>query len=279
MVRLVSDILDMNKIMTPSGPFHLQQIRVDIRRLVRDAIDVTAPVARAKNIDIKLDVSGIGENFMVVIDGVRLSQVLCNVLANAVKFTSEGEVAVTATLEPSNSSNSGCLEILVKDTGIGMDSYTLERLFTPFEQGTVKGTYGGSGLGLAISRYIITLLGGTVTAGSDGRGCGSTFKICLPVMTSRDPVGSKRKRVKFHESAPSTSADSLESDAPVAGGLSYAGGEVSPRLSPSLARPNGHILLVEDRTRSALQLSPSTFLTFPLLRTQINSTKLCFQRF
>lgn len=184
MVRLVSDILDMNKIMTPSTGLKLQDDTVDVRALLRDCVTIVTPMANAKGLRVELDTTAIENQYLVETDRLRLTQVLTNILANAVKFTSEGHVNVVTALHPA-ARRTGVLDISVRDTGIGMDVYTLERLFTPFEQGSVKGTYGGSGLGLAISRYVISLLGGTVSACSDGRGQGSTFTISLPVRFPR----------------------------------------------------------------------------------------------
>lgn len=145
MVRLVSDILDMNKIMTPSTGLKLQDDHVDMRALLRDCVTIVTPMANAKGLRVELDTTALENQYLVETDRLRLTQVLTNILANAVKFTSEGHVNVVATVK-SATRGTGVLDISVRDTGIGMDVYTLERLFTPFEQGSIKGTYGGSGL-------------------------------------------------------------------------------------------------------------------------------------
>lgn len=251
MVRLVTDILDMNKIMTPTGPLTLQESTVDVRDLLTDVVSVVDPVARAKGVTINLDTHGLDQRFYIATDKLRLHQVLTNVLANAVKFTLEGHVNVAAKFVNCGP-KTATLEINVEDTGIGMDGYTLERLFTPFEQGSLKGSFGGSGLGLSISRYIVSLLGGTVSASSPGRGLGSTFCICLPVTfpspssSGVSSVKKEKRKPRFKEPAP-TSANLPMASRAGDGAERIANFAESPSNSTEDLHRLGHVLLAEDR--------------------------------
>jgi CheY-like chemotaxis protein/anti-sigma regulatory factor (Ser/Thr protein kinase) len=127
-------------------------------------------------------------------DVTRLRQVLLNLLGNAVKFTDQGEVVLTVTM------NGEQLEFAVRDTGIGLDEEAQTRLFQSFSQADSSTTrkYGGTGLGLAISKRLAELMGGTMWVESAGPGHGSTFHFTirgeradLPQGTRRDFVGAQ----------------------------------------------------------------------------------------
>ena len=119
---------------------------------------------------------------MVSADPVRLQQIFWNVLKNAVKFTPEGG---RITIETSLTPGGDRVNIAVTDTGIGMTSEELNRIFSAFSQGDHtqenSARYGGLGLGLAISRKLVEFHSGQISAVSDGRDHGSTFSIQLPL--------------------------------------------------------------------------------------------------
>jgi CheY-like chemotaxis protein/anti-sigma regulatory factor (Ser/Thr protein kinase) len=122
-------------------------------------------------------------------DVTRLRQVLLNLLSNAVKFTEKGEVVVTVAVAADDG-----LVFTVRDTGIGLSEAGLAKLFQSFTQadsGTTR-KYGGTGLGLAISRKLAELMGGTMTAASEGPGKGSTFTFTIHAPKSDDPVATRR---------------------------------------------------------------------------------------
>jgi signal transduction histidine kinase len=104
-----------------------------------------------------------------------MSQILVNLVSNAVKFTEHGSVEVDARRDGNQ------VVFSVKDTGIGIDAQTAERLYLPFEQADASVTrrYGGSGLGLAITSRLVAMMGGTIHLQSE-RGAGSRFVVCLP---------------------------------------------------------------------------------------------------
>ena len=136
-----------------------------------------APRAQAKDLEIASDVDDRLPR-RVLGDAARLRQVLLNLAGNAVKFTERGGVAIIA--EPG--ARSGEIDILVRDTGIGIDPDEHDRIFLEFEQadsGTAR-RFGGTGLGLAISRRIVGRMGGRIAVDS-APGAGSTFRVTLPM--------------------------------------------------------------------------------------------------
>jgi PAS domain S-box-containing protein len=182
--QLIEDILDVSRIVT--GKLRLDVRPIELATVVEAAIDSVRPAADAKEIRIEtiLDpragpVSG---------DANRLQQIVWNLIANAVKFTSKGG-RVQARLERVASH----VEIVVSDTGQGISTEFLPYVFDRFRQADATTTrrYGGLGLGLAIVRHLAEMHGGTVRADSPGEGMGATFTVNLPLIAalaeSRDP--------------------------------------------------------------------------------------------
>jgi signal transduction histidine kinase/CheY-like chemotaxis protein len=167
MVTLINDLLDLTKI--EAGKLALIAAPIDLRQLVGDVAALFEPLADKKGLTF---VVSLGDDVpgWITIDGVRLKQVLTNLVNNAVKFTERGEVRVSVTRAPAG------LRFEVRDTGVGISPDALPRLFTAFEQGDASTTrrYGGTGLGLALSKQLVSLLGGELTVASS-RGHGSTF--------------------------------------------------------------------------------------------------------
>jgi PAS domain S-box-containing protein len=173
--RLIDDLLDSTCI--ASGKLQLHRTIVDATELIRRAIAIVEGDARAKGV--RLEVSTCVEPCPVDADPARLQQVLWNVVKNAVKFTSEGGwVHLRCEIVPP-----GRVRVTVKDNGIGIEPEHLGKIFNAFEQGDprIGHRFGGLGLGLAISYALVTLHGGSLVAQSDGRGCGATFIIELPL--------------------------------------------------------------------------------------------------
>lgn len=175
--QLVDDLLDFSAI--EAGRFELHPREDDLRHLVESVVEMLAHRAHEKGVEIAswiaADVPG-----LVTFDPERLRQVLFNLVGNAVKFTEEGGILVSACMVD------GKLEIRVRDTGPGMSPKGQERLFREFEQvGEDKMKAGGSGLGLAISRRIVMEAGGEIAVESR-IGAGSTFIITLPLAAQAD---------------------------------------------------------------------------------------------
>jgi signal transduction histidine kinase len=180
--QLIDDLLDVARIM--SGKLRLQRSLVDIEDVVRAAVRVVQSTADEKKIRIEMH----SEPFLAPLygDRARLQQVVWNLLANAIKFTSEGGT-ITMRLRRMHD----VVELAVSDTGHGIAPELLETIFEPFRQadGSTTRAHGGLGLGLAIVRQLVEGHGGTVVAQSRGAGHGATFVVRLPnLMLSVDPV-------------------------------------------------------------------------------------------
>jgi PAS domain S-box-containing protein len=173
--RLVDDLLDAARI--AAGKLSLALAPDDLAQIVRAAVDTATPIAAAAQV--VLDLTPIDEALPVMADGLRMRQVVCNLLTNAVKFSRPGgRVQVTARRRD------GFGDIEVTDDGAGIDAAELGRVFDQFWQsGAGAGRKEGLGLGLSIARYIVQGHGGRVSAHSDGIGRGSTFLVRLPLRT------------------------------------------------------------------------------------------------
>jgi PAS domain S-box-containing protein len=198
LLSVINDILDFSKI--ESGRVDLEHEAFDVRSCVESVLDVVAPAAAAKGLDLVYDV-GDTVPAAVLGDVTRLRQVILNLVGNAVKFTERGEVEVTVT---ASLAGDGAHELAfaVRDTGIGIAPEAQQRLFQSFTQVDASTTrkYGGTGLGLAISRRLAELMGGRLWVESVP-GAGSTFrftirapKVELPLVPVPSPPPSVRGR-------------------------------------------------------------------------------------
>jgi PAS domain S-box-containing protein len=176
LLHVIDDILDYSKI--EAGKLELERAPFDLRECVEAALEIVAPRAWEKQIELGCLID---ENAPpgIVGDAARLRQVLLNLLSNAVKFTEHGEVVVVVDAEPAGPGASR-LTLAVRDTGIGIPQDRMDRLFASFSQVDASTTrrYGGTGLGLAISKRLVELMGGTIWVESEP-GTGSTFGIAL----------------------------------------------------------------------------------------------------
>ena len=172
LLEIINDILDFSKI--ESSRLELEELEFNLPECMEDALDLVAPAAAAKNLEIGY-VMEEGTPLHVVADITRVRQVLVNLLSNAVKFTAEGEICVWVSVESQKGDDLRLL-FAVKDTGTGIAKDRLDRLFQPFTQAdsSITRHYGGTGLGLAISKRLATLMGGTLSVESEP-GEGSTF--------------------------------------------------------------------------------------------------------
>src|SRR5690349_471640 len=180
--QLIDDLLDVSRIV--SGKLNLDVRPLDIASVARVAINVVQPAADAKGIAIDYDAEpGIGA---ISADSARLHPIVWNLLSNAVKFTPHGgKISVRVDHDGSDA------RVTVKDTGQGIDSEFLPRVFDRFRQADSSTTrsFGGLGLGLAIVRHLVELHGGTVSAHSDGVNKGATFTATFPLLADRtEPV-------------------------------------------------------------------------------------------
>ncbi len=174
--RIIDDLLDLTRI--SRGMLSLAPENTDVHSVWKFLLELSQSELREKNLTAKLNLNA-SEHY-VHADTARLQQVFWNILRNALKFT---EVEGTITISTSNDAQ-GNIVIEVTDNGIGMTRETISRMFLPFEQAdpTRSSRYGGLGLGMAISSALVGLLGGRVTAKSEGLGRGSTFTVTLPTV-------------------------------------------------------------------------------------------------
>lgn len=171
--QLVEDLIDVSRI--ASGRVQLKMQPVDLGATVRAAVDTLRPSAMARRVGLTSlvdpDLPRVGG------DEVRLQQVVWNLIWNALKFTPpDGRVDVAV-----QETGAG-VELVIADTGIGIDPGFLPHVFEPFRQGTPSNSdpSRGLGLGLAIVRHLIELHGGTIDAHSEGVGRGARFRVVLP---------------------------------------------------------------------------------------------------
>jgi signal transduction histidine kinase len=176
LLSLINDVLDLSKIEAGKMEVHIEPVAVP--PLIHDVLSTVKPLAE-KNANV-LEVKSMAAPASVQADGIRLKQVLLNLLSNACKFTRNGRI----TLEVSSQAQDGASWALfrVRDTGIGMTAEQLARLFQPFTQadGSTSRKYGGTGLGLALSRHFCQSMKGDVTVESE-LGAGSAFTVRLPL--------------------------------------------------------------------------------------------------
>ncbi|MEI7848145.1 MAG: response regulator [Chloroflexota bacterium] len=176
LLATINDILDFSKI--ESGKLSLELTNFNLDEVLTRLSTNVAYRAQAKNLELVFN-TAVDVPHQLVGDPTRLGQVLLNLVGNAIKFTSAGDVVVKTSLLRKTSDNV-VLEFLVRDTGIGMSAETIGHLFEPFTQAdsSTSRKYGGTGLGLTISQRLVQLMGGEITVESQ-LGMGSIFKFSL----------------------------------------------------------------------------------------------------
>lgn len=175
LLGMISEILDLSKV--EAGKMAVHQDTVSLTPLIQEIVGTITPLARKNNNQLTVDADL--PRYDMVTDAGKLRQILLNLLANACKFTRDGEISFSA--RPETRMAIAGVTFEVRDTGIGISKEQLARLFMPFVQadGSHTRTYGGTGLGLAISKSFVEMLGGMVTVASTP-GHGSTFSVWLP---------------------------------------------------------------------------------------------------
>jgi PAS domain S-box-containing protein len=176
--QLIEDLLDVSRII--SGKLRLEVGKVDVPRLVEEAVEAVRPTATSKSIALTHSIEPDVEK--IVGDGDRLQQVVWNLLTNAVKFSSPGK-----SVHVDVRRRDAVIEIAVIDEGQGIEPGVAELIFERFRQADASPSrkHGGLGLGLAIVRHIVELHGGHVRVESEGLGKGSTFTVSLPSSSRR----------------------------------------------------------------------------------------------
>ncbi|RMH33616.1 MAG: PAS domain S-box protein [Nitrospirae bacterium] len=178
LLSIINDILDFSKI--EAGKLQLESIGFDVRAMVDEVVELVAPRAQEKNVELTALVDA---NVPTVLHGDpgRLRQILGNLLSNAVKFTQQGEVVVAVKAE-ADMADGAVIRFDVVDTGIGISPEAKRRLFQAFSQADSSMTrkYGGTGLGLAICKQLVELMGGRIGVDSEpGKGSRFWFTVRL----------------------------------------------------------------------------------------------------
>ncbi|MGH1480192.1 MAG: ATP-binding protein [Geminicoccales bacterium] len=172
LLTLLDQILDLSKI--EADKLEVNTSPFNLRDLIHDIHGLFEPKAQGKNL--WLDIRDrLGADHLVIGDPLRIRQILSNFLGNAIKFTEEGGISLTVTLDR-RSDKQAIARFEIKDTGIGIEPGAIQRVFSPFEQGdrTTWSKFGGTGLGLAICKKLALLMGGDVGVESE-QGKGTTF--------------------------------------------------------------------------------------------------------
>ena len=217
--RLIDDLLDVTRI--AKGKLQLTSEPVSVHEVLERAYEICREEAVAKKLRIDFDLQA--ERDYVDGDPARLQQIFWNLVKNSVKFTpSGGRITIASrNLGPDK------IEVRTSDTGIGIETEKIERIFNAFEQGqsSITRQFGGLGLGLAISKAMVEAHGGTIAVESAGKGQGATFTVTLHAIAT--PA----------KSAPSNGLKLRATSAPT-----------SPRAKPA------HVLVVDDHQDTCIGL-------------------------
>ncbi|HWE35455.1 MAG TPA: PAS domain S-box protein [Isosphaeraceae bacterium] len=247
--RLIDDLLDVTRI--SSGKLRLETQAVDAHELLCQALEICIGDVREK--DLRLDIALDARAHHVEADPARLQQVYWNLIKNGVKFTPAGGSLAIRTRD----GEGGRLVVEVVDTGQGIDAETLPRIFNAFEQGDAAITrrFGGLGLGLAISRSLVELHGGSLTASSEGRERGSTFRVEMSAVPA-PPESDADGRLEPGPAEPVGKSGPLRI-------LLVEDNEDSLHVLSRLLRSRGHDVATADSVASAVEAAASN--SFDLL--------------
>ena len=244
LLTVINDILDFSKI--EAGKLNLDPIDFNLRHSLQETIKTLALRAQEKGLTLTYRVEpGVPE--VVIGDPMRLSQILVNLVGNAIKFTEQGGVTLEVTAESPLEAEVG-LHFAVRDTGIGIPAGKLTHIFEAFTQadGSTTRQYGGTGLGLTISAQLVSLMRGRIWVESEVD-VGSAFHFTACFGVSRQPV------------APIASTDPVETPAlppaPPLKGLSILLTEdnlVNQKVAVRLLEKEGHTVIVANNRREAL---------------------------
>lgn len=215
LLALINDILDLSKI--EARKLRLTPESISVEECLSQLKLVFEPQAKAKNLDLNLEISGDLKEQKLFTDRQRLEQILRNFLSNAIKFTEKGHIGISAAAVAGDKSR---IDIQISDTGLGIPREKQELVFEAFEQadGSVSRRFGGTGLGLTISRELAQLLGGEILLSSK-EGKGSSFTLRIPFQLpdqapeARNGISSEPSpvRISFAEESPSVAATAAQS--------------------------------------------------------------------
>jgi two-component system, chemotaxis family, sensor kinase CheA len=197
LLGLINDVLDLSKI--EAGRMDVPYSQVDVKQLLTSVIEETQSMAIAQHLALRVEV----EEGLDCLESnpMKLHQILLNLVSNALKFTEQGEVTVSARRVISPGAQADRVALAVKDSGIGISVDMQKHIFEAFYQvdGSYTRKFSGTGLGLSIVRQLTTLLGGTIEVTSTA-GQGSTFTVLLPIKAAHQPV--EQPSLRLHPAQP-----------------------------------------------------------------------------
>ncbi len=199
LLNIINDILDFSKL--EAGKVSIEKIRFNLPDIVSRVVKPLKMQGLEKHIDVEMKIhEGVPEH--VHGDPVRISQVLSNLISNAVKFTIQGGVFIEVKLDHTKPTKGDVSHILfiVQDTGIGISEDDLERIFMSFSQadGSITRKFGGTGLGLSITKMLVDLMGGTLEVNSQIN-LGTTFSFSIPLKSAQSimSVGGLEEDIEY----------------------------------------------------------------------------------
>jgi signal transduction histidine kinase len=241
LLQIIDDVLDISKI--EAGKMDLDPVALDVRALVDAVAHLLGPRAREKRLAIDLLVAD-DVPAALRADGVRLRQILINLVGNAIKFTERGAVQIAVTATPLGEARVA-LRCAITDSGVGVPREARDRLFQPFSQadGTTTRRFGGTGLGLAICKQLVEMMRGQIDFVSEEH-AGSTFWFVVPLDVCQRPSSKPRGLVDaIAAPAPSVAATRI---------LVVDDNAINLALATTLLERRGHRCDVATSGREAL---------------------------
>ena len=238
MTSLIDDLLDVSRV--TRGKVELEFVELDLKDVLADAVEQVRPLIEKHGHRLVLE--AVPAPALVVGDRKRLVQVMTNLLSNAAKYTLEG-----GRIDVRLATRGALIDLTIRDDGIGMSPELIASAFDLFSQGTrgLDRSQGGLGIGLALVRSLLKLHGGEVTAASDGPGCGSTFRVTLP-LSSRAAAA-----------APAIGTDALQGN-PAALRIGVVDDNEDAAVTLALLLETlGHTVSVAHSARAALEALPA----------------------
>ncbi|MGM0508811.1 MAG: two-component regulator propeller domain-containing protein [Fusobacteriota bacterium] len=193
--RIINEVLEYSKL--EKEDYNLEYTFFDIKQLSEEVFMMFEKLSKDKGIKLNLDIDDDMPK-MIKGDDVRTRQILNNLCSNSIKFTDKGYVNIKVSIKDKKSSPK--LQIIVKDTGIGMDKEALERLFNRYDQldNSIYKKYGGTGLGLSITQKLIEKMDGTIDVESK-KGDGTKITVTIPTEISEEEIqDDKKESIKLH---------------------------------------------------------------------------------
>lgn len=244
LLALLNDVLDLSKV--EAGKLEIAPIDDDLKHSLTRVISLFQPLAAEKGNRLKLEYSHDAPKW-ANFDPVRVRQCVTNLISNAVKFTSNGDIRVT--VDAQKSEDRFIMTVKVSDTGIGMSEEVIARLFTPYSQGDASITrqFGGTGLGLVIARRIARLMAGDVSVESEP-GKGTTMTLTFVVRAAASPAPRKADNM---EKAVAANSNTLGQGATV---LIVDDVLVNRQVAKLFMKPSGAAILEAASGQEALDI-------------------------